>query len=174
MFAEQLDHLRNYQKMRWGLCASSRWISLCDALREYDAPCRSFAIHRERKWELVSALQKTIRRGDKQTALRLISAMDGMPAEYAYFWRRLCVIACEDVGLADDVLTAFVVACATVFPPKSTGTKNYDLFCFLAEQMCDLSTRSRIYCSYSIIESIVSKAGLVQRLEESFPLYTNL
>jgi replication-associated recombination protein RarA len=50
--------------------------------------------------------------------------MDSMPEEYAYFWRRLCVIACEDVGPADDVLASFVVACATVFPPKRTAGAN--------------------------------------------------
>ena len=32
--------------------------------------------------------------------LHLLSAIEGMPEEYAYFWRRLCVIACEDVGPA--------------------------------------------------------------------------
>ena len=93
-------------------------------------------------------------------ALRLVSAMNGMPEERAYFWKRLCVIACEDVGPADDTLASFVVACATVFPPKKTGDKNYDLFCFLAEQMCDLSARSRIYCSYSLIELAASKSEM--------------
>jgi replication-associated recombination protein RarA len=63
--------------------------------------------------------------------------MDSMPEEYAYFWRRLCVIACEDVGPADDVLASFVIACSTVFPPKKTAGANYRIICHLAEQMCD-------------------------------------
>jgi hypothetical protein len=92
--------------------------------------------------------------------LRLISAMDGMPEERGYFWKRLCVIACEDIGPADDTLASFVVACATVFASKKTGDKNYDLFCFLAEQMCDLSFRSRTYCSYSLIELAASKSEM--------------
>lgn len=99
-------------------------MSLCAGLRDYEAPRRSLVISKERKWELVSALQKSIRRGNKQVALCLVSAMDGMPDEYAYFWRRLCVIACEDVGLADDVLASFVVVCATIFAPKKCAGNN--------------------------------------------------
>jgi hypothetical protein len=115
---------------------------------------------KERKWELVSALQKSIRRGDKQMALHLVSAMNSMPEEYAYFWRRLCVIACEDVGPADDVLASFVVACSTVFPPKKTACENHRIISYLTEQLCDLAKRSRIYCSYGAIESAALKGEL--------------
>lgn len=115
---------------------------------------------RVRKWALVSALQKSIRRGEKEVALHLLSAIDSMPEEYAYFWRRLSVIACEDIGLADDVLASFVVACATVFPPRKTGCENLRIMGFLADQMCGLSNRSRIYCSYSVIEPAAFKAEL--------------
>jgi hypothetical protein len=75
-----------------------------------------------------------------------------MPAEYGYLWKRLCVIAAEDVGPADDILATFVVACSTVFQPKKTGPENHRLICCLAEALCDLPNRSRIYCSYSAIE----------------------
>jgi hypothetical protein len=64
----------------------------------------------------------------------------------------------------------FVVACATVFPPKKTGSQNYDLICFLAEQMCDLSTRSRIYCSYGAIEPAAIKAELPELTLEDQPM----
>jgi hypothetical protein len=160
MFLDRLKQLESYQECRWCEAVSERWVSLCAGLRGYRAPPRGLAIAKERKWELVSAFQKSIRRGDKHIALRLVSAMDSMPTESAYFWRRLCVIACEDVGPADDTLAVFVVACSTIFPPKKTGTKNYDLFCFLAEEMCDLPNRSRIYCSYSIIEVAAAKFEL--------------
>jgi len=142
--SSQLDLLYRYPESMWAKPVSERWVFLCDALRHYDAPVGRLVLARERKWELVSALQKSIRRGEREIALHLLSAIDGMPQEYAYFWRRVCVTACEDVGPADDTLAAFVVACSTVFPPKKTGNTNYGLLCFLAEQMCDLSTRSRI------------------------------
>ena len=166
----QLDHLYRYPDVIWAKPVSDRWVFLCDALRQYDAPPGGLVLARERKWELVSALQKSIRRGEKETALHLLSVIDGMPEEYAYFWRRLCVTACEDVGPADDVLAAFVVACSTVFPPKKTGNKNYDLLCFLAEQMCDLSTRSRIYCSYGLIEPAAMKSELPELQAEDKPI----
>jgi hypothetical protein len=157
---DRLEESASYQESRWGGAVTERWVSLCDGLREYRAPPRGLAIAKERKWELVSAFQKSIRRGDKQIALRLVSAMDRMPTEWAYFWRRLCVIACEDVGPADDTLTAFAVACSTIYLPRKAGTMNYDLLCFLAEQMCDLPARSRIYCSYGVIEPVASKHEL--------------
>lgn len=149
-----------YQDFRWGQAVSERWMSLCDGLRDYRAPDKSLTIEKERKWELVSAFQKAIRRGDKHIALCLVAAMDSLPTEWAYFWRRLCVIACEDIGPADDTLAAFIVACSTIFPPKKTGGKNYDLLCFLAEQMCDLPARSRIYCSCAVIEPAACKHEL--------------
>jgi hypothetical protein len=167
---EDRQQLDNYQENRWGECLSNAWVTLSCSQREYKAPCRSFAINKERKWELVSAFQKSIRRGDKEMALRLTSAMDSMPAEYAYFWKRFCVTACEDVGPANDTLASFVIACSTVFPPKRTGSKNYDLFCFLAEEMCGLSTRSRIYCSYSVIEAVASKSSLPDLSVEDGPI----
>jgi hypothetical protein len=111
---------------------SERWVSLCDGLREYQAPHRGLAIAKERKWELVSAFQKSIRRGDKQIALRLVSAMDRMPTEWAYFWRRLCVIACEDIGPGDDTLTAFRSPARPFFPrrkldPRTTTCSVFSL-----------------------------------------------
>ena len=172
VFAEQYQTLLSYPESMWGETPSSRWVSLCTGLRDYEAPGRSVAInvHKERKWELVSAFQKSIRRADILMALRLISAMDNSPEEYAYFWKRLCVIACEDVGLADDTLVSFVVACSTVFPPKKTGSQNYDLFCFLVEQMCDLSNRSRIYCSYGAIKPEATKSELPELRSEDEPI----
>jgi hypothetical protein len=64
------------------------------------------------------------------------------------------------VGPADDELAAFVVACSTIFTPKKTGARNHGLFCFLAEQMCELPHRSHVYCSYAEIESAASDAQL--------------
>jgi hypothetical protein len=48
------------------------------------------------------------------------------------------------VGPGDDVLASFVVACSTVFTPVKTGARNHGLFCFLAEQMCELPHRSHM------------------------------
>jgi replication-associated recombination protein RarA len=54
-------------------------------------------------YEVVSALQKTIRRGDRDSAL--FWATELYLSQYeAHAWRRLLVIASEDVGLADPMI----------------------------------------------------------------------
>jgi hypothetical protein len=154
------QELLTYPESKLGKTYSSRWVAICEKMLEYVAPQTGLTMDRERKWELVSALQKAIRRGDKEIALHVISAMDSMPADYAHFWRRLCVIAFEDVGPGDDVLATFVVVCSTIFTPKKAGAMNYGLFCFLTEQMCELSHRSHIYCSYAVISDAAANSQL--------------
>lgn len=159
--------LVEYPKQHWDETVSNRWVSLCDGLAAYEPPIKAWNLRRDRKWELVSALQKSIRRGDKTVALSLVAAMESMPEDYAYFWRRLCVIACEDVGPADDVLALFTVACCTIFHPKKTGSDNKRLWSFLVEKMCDLPTRSRIYCSFGAVELLsTSRLGKLSDQDE--------
>lgn len=58
--------------------------------------------------ELVSALQKSIRRGHEQEALYWASEL--MDSGEAYrMWRRLVVIAAEDIGLADPGMCARIM-----------------------------------------------------------------
>src|SRR5205823_5033232 len=90
------EQLLAYPELCFGQPASEKWLDLCSSLRTYQAVSAKFVIDKDRKWELVSALQKSIRRADKATVLQLISGIRSMPEEYGYFWRRMCVIACED------------------------------------------------------------------------------
>jgi hypothetical protein len=160
MTAELFQQLACYPIQHWGIEESERWGLLSNTLVQYQAPSRSLLLQNSRKWELVSALQKSIRRADKHTAVRLVSAMASMPEEYAYFWRRLCVVACEDVGPADDTLAKFVVACSTLFARKRARSENHNIWCFLTEQMCDLPSRSRVYCSYGILDLAITRSEL--------------
>lgn len=162
-FEAKIDELLAYPEHYFGESPSERWLLLCSSLSNYQIRLANFVIGNNRKWELVSALQKTIRRADKPTALKLISGFANMPEEYAYFLRRMCVIACEDVGPADDTLVKFVIACATIFSPKKMGGENHRLLCFLSEQMCDLPIRSRVYCSCESI-SLAAKNGTMPNL----------
>ena len=156
----RFQELLAYPSRNWDEPASTRWFSLCARMRDYEAPSKQLAISKKQKWELISAFQKSIRRGDKLMALRLISAMDKMPEEYGYYWKRLCVIACEDIGPADNLLATFVTACEAVYSARKAAGVYYDLLCFLTEEMCDLSNRSRIYCSYSMIDTMLSTTSL--------------
>jgi hypothetical protein len=78
MFSSQFHDLLTYPQSRWAKATSERWLSLSTSLRNYQPPCPNLTITKDRKWELVSAFQKSIRRGDKQMAVRLVSAMDSM------------------------------------------------------------------------------------------------
>lgn len=62
------------------------------------------------RWILASALQKSIRRGLKDEALDVAIALHAVDAEYA--WRRLRVIAFEDVGMGNVEAVASVAAIA--------------------------------------------------------------
>ncbi|MDE2465235.1 MAG: hypothetical protein KGO02_16195 [Alphaproteobacteria bacterium] len=62
------------------------------------------------RWILASALQKSIRRGLKDEAIDVAVALHAVDAEYA--WRRLRVIAFEDVGMGNVEAVASVAAIA--------------------------------------------------------------
>ena len=59
------------------------------------------------KWRASSAMQKAIRQGDVETALRMAQGLWSFDPEY--LWRRLPVIAMEDIGVADPALVAAVL-----------------------------------------------------------------
>lgn len=57
-------------------------------------------------FEVMSALQKCVRRGEEEAAMYW--ALECLPRYEAWLWRRLLVIANEDIGLADMSVTQFV------------------------------------------------------------------
>jgi hypothetical protein len=159
-FQAKCQQLRVYPEQHFGESASERWLCLCSLLTEYHPASGNFRIDKERKWEVASALQKSIRRAEESTALRVIAATQEMPEEYAYFLRRLCVIACEDIGPGDDTLVKFVLACATLFSTQKPSPDHFRVLNFLTAQMCELPVRSRIYCSYEIITDAARNSAL--------------
>jgi replication-associated recombination protein RarA len=72
--------------------------------------------------EVVSALQKCIRRGLEDDALYWATELDlaGYPG---HVWKRLKVIACEDVGLGDPLAVVVIHALASLYDDlKKTET----------------------------------------------------
>src|SRR5688572_29458860 len=64
------------------------------------------------RWLVASAMQKAIRRGETETALRAAASL--WYAERQNFWRRLHVTACEDIGVGDvDAVSKVLVATAS-------------------------------------------------------------
>jgi hypothetical protein len=144
-----------------GMSNIGAWNALCHGLAMYEPPERTLRVsNKARKWEIVSAYQKSVRRGDKVLALRLVSAMSSMPEEWAYFHRRVATTLCEDVGPADVLFVLWAIAALTVFTPKRTGSANYRLISFITEKACDLEHRSHAYCSFAVIESALQKLSM--------------
>ena len=159
MFELHLETLKHYPQTIWKLEPTSYWLQLCEELSHYQPPARHLTLKNvERKWELVSSFQKSIRRADLKMALPLVSAMASFPAEWAYFWRRLTIIALEDVGPAAPELVLFVVVCGTLYTPgKTGGDKLYHLVSFLTDRLCSVAARSRVYCSLVVSAEILSR-----------------
>src|SRR4051794_25198672 len=61
------------------------------------------------KGEVASALQKEIRRGNEREALFWASELE-LAGNGEYLWKRLKIIASEDVGLADSAATILVAS----------------------------------------------------------------
>ena len=70
--------------------------------------------------DIISALQKDIRRGNEEQALYW--AMELLPKFEMYLWRRLMVIANEDIGIANpDVIVQVTMLRAQFFEFRSLG-----------------------------------------------------
>ncbi|MEP6342273.1 MAG: hypothetical protein ABJ275_03085 [Maricaulaceae bacterium] len=80
---------------------------LADRLRGYIPPDKNYQSLPDR-WIAMSLLQKAIRRGDKQQALRAGRYL--LNADYRMLWRRLVVIAWEDISFGDFDLCGMVTA----------------------------------------------------------------
>jgi hypothetical protein len=146
--------LLSYPQREWGTPASARWLALTDTLSTWITPCTSLTLTdpRERKWELVSAYQKCVRRGWNGWAQQLIGALHVADhTDTRYFWTRVSTTACEDVGYGDPELMRFVIACSILWPPASGSEWTRTVWSFLTAAMCD-AQRSRIHCQLSLLE----------------------
>jgi hypothetical protein len=154
-------------RLAWeGMAGIEWWTDACEALRIYEPPPMSLKLaHAERKWELMSAYQKTIRRGDTALALRLVSAMCSLPAELGYAWKRVCCIAAEDIGPGCREAMNFVICAGTIYTPKKAPDFQYKVLCFLTELMCAVE-RSHDYCSMAVIEHALKSGVLPHNLSD--------
>src|SRR5438552_2708705 len=72
--------------------------------------------------EVASALQKEIRRGDEEAALHWASELD-LAGFANYAWKRLRIIASEDVGVADSNVAVQVRALYEEWKEMSKAVK---------------------------------------------------
>ena len=91
------------------------------------------------RWLVASAMQKAIRRGHEEIAVRAATAL--WMQDRQSFWRRLHVTALEDVGVASpDVVAAVLTATASPAWRKKCGDLRVALF--LTRMLCG-ATKSR-------------------------------
>jgi hypothetical protein len=162
---EHMNQLLSVPAKEWGQVAQLSWRTLCEELAAYRWTGTSQPFPFARKWELASALQKCIRRGDGNGSRELIAMIAGTGPERTYFWRRLPVIACEDVGSGAFELTRFVVACSRTFTPKKSKDVLMTVLAFLVEKLCEASERSRTACSLACIAELAAKGNVPDHSE---------
>lgn len=160
----QIQTLLDYPQAAFGEVAPLRWKTLCENLRVPQKPMVELRISPERRWELVSALEKSIWRAWTFWALHTIEASAAIPTLLPNLARRMAVIACEDIGVGDETLTRFTVACSAVFTPKRSAVEMPSVLRFLTNQMCLVQRRSRIACSLSLIAESVSMGVNISNL----------
>ena len=94
-------------------------------------------------FEVVSALQKAVRRGQVDDALYWAVDMD-LSGYSAYLWRRLQIMACEDVGLANPHAAAQVYALWQLYlAQKGTSKKHAPERLMLVQAVMVLATSSK-------------------------------
>jgi hypothetical protein len=82
-----------------------------DRIADERVECDTPALLRCDRWVAASLLQKSIRRSETQLALQAASSLSAYNRSYT--WRRLLIIAFEDVGAADPDAVIETVAIAT-------------------------------------------------------------
>ena len=97
-----------------------------------------------KKWLLVSGLQKAIRRGNAEKARQCGHAILGLDS--TYLWRRLCVIALEDIGWANPVACAMTLAVASSKSFRKAHDERELLFFII--DMLSLGMKDRTLCDW--------------------------
>jgi hypothetical protein len=104
-------------------------------LGQYEfVPRTTFLRNRGSKWRVASALQKAIRRGQTETAIRMANGLHGH--EPGYVWRRLCTVVLEDIGVGDLDLCGRFLWVATRPAWRQANGGDLPLLYMLVEQMC--------------------------------------
>lgn len=112
------------------------------------------------QWLLASALQKAIRRGEEETALRVGYAL--WQIDRSRFYRRLHIVSLEDVGVADtDALIKTLTATAQPYWRKRMGDARVGLY--LVRLLCR-SVKTRM-ADALFIQAERSPAHAALRLE---------
>ncbi|MDD5306029.1 MAG: hypothetical protein PHU25_01790 [Deltaproteobacteria bacterium] len=119
--------------------------------------------------EVVSALQKDIRRGKEKEAFYWAKIMIASGYDN-YLWRRLMVIAAEDIGFHDKSVLPFVVACFqgnTIAMEKSKDSKTDSNFIANAVLAMCRATKTREACDFdNMVSDMIAKGTMKLEVPE--------
>jgi hypothetical protein len=102
--------------------------------------------HKSRKWLMSSAWQKAIRRGDAETARKMVYGL--VLADPDYAWRRMPAVAFEDVGVANlPLVTDVIWVCGKTKWRMNHG--NAELAMMLTEELAH-SAKCRVACDLEV------------------------
>ncbi len=87
------------------------------------------------RWVASSALQKAVRRGETLLALR--AGLTYLSSNKAGFWRRLPVIAAEDVGVGDSGVVTQVITAAVEGGWRRSAGGDWRVASYLVARMCE-------------------------------------
>ena len=118
------------------------------------------------KWLLASAMQKSIRRGNTSCALSATVSL--FHIDKRMLWRRLSIIALEDIGLGDiQAVSETLAISALTFWRKRIGELNTAIY---ATEMLSKAIKSRT-CTDAYIVSDMGESCQIERNE--LPLLNN-
>lgn len=121
---------------------------LAEELAEYDPEIPPSRIRDpQNKWLASSAWQKSIRRGETTTARRMVTGLYRLDPDYP--WRRLPVIALEDIGAANPGLVAKVMWVAGKAGWRRDHGGDLKVLLWLTEQLAG-SLKDRVACDLEV------------------------
>lgn len=103
--------------------------------------------------QCVSALQKEIRRSNEWNAMYWAMQIEATPKMSGYLWKRLAVIASEDIGIDGGNLPLLLATLrASYEETKPKGGEEHRLFLGHAIQAMCRSPKSRSTCNFVVAE----------------------
>jgi hypothetical protein len=127
---------------------------------------------RSDKWLASSSLQKCVRRGHVESALRAAATFGEL--DPAGLWRRLISIACEDIGAADIEAVIETVALATSSPGWRSKHGETQLLAYIVRRLAEapkdrsadlLMSAARYHASLGRMREICGGIELDRRLQ---------
>lgn len=121
-------------------------------------------VNEDRRWEIISGMQKACRRGDHVMATRLASAMcsTGNNEVLLHLWKRITVTAMEDIGFGNEPLIGFSLICFDVMTKAAMLHQSADLAMFLVHCLASTHVKDRTICDLGVIDEILSEASIPQ------------